>query len=524
VHTSRSITCLTLLFCGLAVALAPFEASAQAIQQPVINNPVINNPVGPAPMFGPGAFGGGFGGASMADFDELMNLIASTVQPETWEEVGGPGTMAPFATGVYIDPDGTLQKTVTNATDKELAGLRRAVMLRSKGKDVNRSSPLRKISLSRLEKQLEQRAAVGKGPTVEMGLLAGLRRIEYVFVCPETRDLIIAGPAGPWRLDEETRFVSTDTNEPVVRLDDLVVVLRQMTTGQDTTFGCLIVPTQEGLARVKAFAEESAQTPLKRGTRNAWVEQLREKLGKQNLEVYGIDPRTRVASVMLEADYHMKLIGMGLEPGVLGVKSYLDLAREDPTSNASLTVLRWWFTLNYDSITATEQHDAFALRGQGAQVLSENEMLEADGKRVHTGQSDTLNREFAASFTRHFDELCQRYPVYAELRNICDLALVGALIRREALADAAQWPMRFFNDPDRCPVRLGPMPQKVDSVINDCSTGRGQFIVGVSGGVRVDPTYLLRTNAIRPDRHNKLSEIRTKIKVPSGKDTRWWWD
>jgi uncharacterized protein DUF1598 len=514
VGASRSIAWVV----AIVLALSPLLVSAQVVQQPIINGPVAR-----APVFGPAGMPG-FGGASMADFDSLMQLIASTVQPESWEDVGGPGAMSPFATGVYIDPDGTLQEAVRTASDDELSKLRRAVLLRSEGEDVNRNSVLRKISLPRLEKQLELRAAAGKGPTVEMGLLAGLRRIEYVFVYPETGDLVIAGPAGPWRLDEENRFLSTETGEPIVRLDDLVVVLRQMTSGRESSFGCLIVPTQEGLARVKAFAEESAKEPLKRGTRNAWLEQLREKLGKQKLEVYGIDPRTRVASVMLEADYRMKLVGMGLEPGVLGVKSYLQLAREDRSSQATMSVLRWWFTLNYDSVTATDSHNAFAFRGQGAQVLSENEMLEADGMRIHTGQSDALNRQFATSFTRHYDELCQRYPVYAELRNICDLALVGALVRREGLADTVQWPMLYFGDPKRCPVRLGPMPQTVDSVINDCSVGRGQFIVGVSGGVRIDPAYLLKTGGIRTDPGSKLSNTQSTAKPPAMEEARWWWD
>lgn len=520
-HAFRTYSWTVRLFfvLGTILALLPHLALGQVAQQPIINGPAAQTP-----LFGPGAMGAGFGGAAMADFDSLMELIASTVQPESWEDVGGPGSMAPFATGVYIDPDGTLQKTVRTASDEDLAELRKTVMLRSRGVDVNRISPLRKISLPRLEKQLELLAAAGKGPSVEMGLLAGLRRIEYVFVCPETRDLVIAGPAGPWRLTKENRFVSSETGEPIVRLEDLVVVLRQMTSGRDASFGCLIVPTQEGLARVKAFAQESAGTPLKRGTRKAWLQQLREKLGKQNLQVYGIDPRTRVASVLLEADYRMKLVGMGLEPGVLGVKSYLDLAREDSASNASLSVLRWWFTLAYDSVTASEEHDAFAISGQGAQVLSENEMLEADGRRVHTGESDALNREFAASFTRHFDELCDRYPVYAELRNICDLALVGALMRREGLADTVEWPMLYFDDPQRCPVRLGPTPQTVDSVINDCSVGRGQFIVGVSGGVRIDPEYMLRTNPIHVDPGGKLAATRATLKPPPVENNQWWWD
>ena len=47
---------------------------------------------------GPTGFGpGGLGGAAMADFDSLIDLITSTVMPDSWEETtGGPGTIEPF--------------------------------------------------------------------------------------------------------------------------------------------------------------------------------------------------------------------------------------------------------------------------------------------------------------------------------------------------------------------------------------------------------------------------------------------
>jgi hypothetical protein len=502
---------------GTILALSATRTSAQFVQQPAINHPGVQAPV-------LGGIPGGFGGGTMADFDSLIQLITSTIQPESWEDVGGPGSVEPFATGVVIDPQGTLRKTVSAASSGELSVLRRAVAFRSPDDNVQNTSPLRKISLPRLEKELQLRAAAGKGPTVAMALLAGLRRIEYLFVYPETGDLVIAGPAGDWRLSEENRFVSVETGEPIVQFDDLIVVFRQMTDSPELCFGCLIVPTQEGLARVKALAEQSAQQPLKRGARDAWIDQLRQQLGSQNLEVYGVDPQTRVASIMLEADYHMKLVGMGIEPGVPGVESYLDLARKGDTADATMSVLRWWFTLNYDSVTATAERDAFAIAGPGAQVLSENELLEADGRRIHTGKSDTLNRQFAASFTKHFDELCGRYPVYAELRNICDLALIAALIKRHDLAEATGWMMAHVRDPAACPVRLGPMPRAVESVINHRSTGRGEFIVGVSGGVRIEPGYVLRTRSIAPDRGDRLALRRSATPPSAVEDNRWWWD
>ncbi len=51
-----------------------------------------NMPLG----FGPGGLGGG----SQADFDSLIELITSTIQPTTWDEVGGAGSIAPFETNL----------------------------------------------------------------------------------------------------------------------------------------------------------------------------------------------------------------------------------------------------------------------------------------------------------------------------------------------------------------------------------------------------------------------------------------
>ena len=48
--------------------------------------------------FGPGGLGGG----AMADFDSLIELITTTVAPESWDDVGGPGSIAPFETNLSI--------------------------------------------------------------------------------------------------------------------------------------------------------------------------------------------------------------------------------------------------------------------------------------------------------------------------------------------------------------------------------------------------------------------------------------
>ncbi len=53
-----------------------------------------NMPMGSGP--------GGLGGGAMADFDSLIELITTTIAPTTWDEVGGPGSVAPFETNLSL--------------------------------------------------------------------------------------------------------------------------------------------------------------------------------------------------------------------------------------------------------------------------------------------------------------------------------------------------------------------------------------------------------------------------------------
>ena len=60
---------------------------------------------------------GGLGGAASADFDSLIELITTTIKPDTWEEVGGSGAIQEF--------EGTLSLVVTQTQDvhEEIADL-----------------------------------------------------------------------------------------------------------------------------------------------------------------------------------------------------------------------------------------------------------------------------------------------------------------------------------------------------------------------------------------------------------------
>src|SRR5690606_21783694 len=127
--------------------------------------------------------------------------------PTTWDTVGGPGAVQGFEGGIHIDADGVLRPLLQEEREGQykLASLRKAAREAHAGDqdDVRQNSPLRKISLSRLERQIQLLAAQGRRPTEEMRTLAGLQRIKYVLIYPETRDIVLAGPAGDWQLDGE---------------------------------------------------------------------------------------------------------------------------------------------------------------------------------------------------------------------------------------------------------------------------------------------------------------------------------
>ncbi|MEM7311860.1 MAG: DUF1598 domain-containing protein [Planctomycetota bacterium] len=442
------------------------------------------------------------GGAAQADFTTLIELITTTVAPETWEDVGGTGSIAGFPGGVLIDTSGHMrpievadQKT-QSLTEDSLSGLR-------------------KISLPGLEQALMQRQAAGLPPTREMLSLGGLSRIQYVLVYPDKHDIILAGPASDEQLDNQHR------------LSDLVTALDNCLNGEGKMV-CSITPRQANLAATRSYLQERARTPLRPGERQNWLDTLQQKMGRQDIEFQAVAPNTHTAHVLVAADYHMKLIGMGLTPGVDGIRNYLDMVQLDESGNVPpMDVLRWWFTLNRRPVKTNADATVYELPESIVQVQSENELLSRQGARIHTGQSEPINRAFAASFTEHFDELCEKYPIYLDLRFAFEAAVVADLIRDQSMLDNAKWSPTMLASQDPYVVSEMPVPREVDSIINHRVIDKKHVVAGISGGVDLDPdrdlkkvertgddyslTSLIREHRPQHDRHQRAG-------------TNWWWD
>ena len=91
---------------------------------------------------------------------------------------------------------------------------------------------------------------------------------------------------------------------------------------------------------------------------------------------------------------------------------------------------RWWMAPHYDALLKDEAGLAWQLRGSGVQTLTEDGYLTAAGAEPTPGREDPLAKKWAAAMTSHYDSLAKSLPVFAELRNCIDLAVVARAPRQ----------------------------------------------------------------------------------------------
>ena len=157
--------------------------------------------------------------------------------------------------GIKVDADGVLRTLVFKDPTGQLTRQRINAAKASLNRDLMKPSKLRKVSLNRLEREIEKLLENGEAETDEMKFLAGLTQITHVFYLPETKDIVIAGPAEGFFETIAGRTISMSSNKSTLQLQDLVVALRCFSPDGDQKkqLGCSIDPTQEGLKKMQDF-------------------------------------------------------------------------------------------------------------------------------------------------------------------------------------------------------------------------------------------------------------------------------
>ncbi len=424
--------------------------------------------------------------------------------------------------GVMIDPQGVLR--TRSVPDAGLSMERRTAAVAALPGDLRKGSKLRKVALSRLEAQLAQAAAAGRGIPDEIVKLAGLTRVQYVFVYPAEGDakgeVVIAGPAEPWMADATGRVIGAETGSPTVLLEDLAAVIRAFPPGQpqDRLIGCSIDPTKEGLAAMQAFLRKVGRVNPQVGA-DAIVSGLGESLGPQVVSVQGVSPATHYAQVLVEADYRMKLIGIGLERPPVPMKSWIDLASAGAVAANALQ--RWYFTPEYECVRISGDDLAIELVGRGVKLCGADEVVMPDGRRLNADKASGASKQFTETFTRKYPEIAARNPVYAQLRNLVDLAVVAAYMQEHDAYGKAQWAAEGLRDEGVCTIEQHTPPTHVEPAIN-AVWRQNRLLTPIGGGVTMYPRTALDSPNLLMDEKGTVEAARTAAaKLPEG---RWWWD
>lgn len=442
---------------------------------------------------------------------------------------GGGNTIGGGSTsGVAVDADGVLRRVTEVDPTGELARQRASEALTNLDRDVAKRSQLRKVSLTRLERVMQKRLAEGKGIDDVMQHLAGLTRLEYVFCYPESGDIVIAGPAEAWAQAPSGRMQGIESGRPVLELQDLAVALRAFPPGADNKkpfIYCSIDPTDEGLSRMHQFLHElggrighPAQNP---GQEQYIVEGLRDRLGMQVITVGGISPKTHFAQVMVEADYRMKLIGIGLEVPPVRLTSYVE--RANPSQVARNALQRWFFVPDYQCVRVSDDSLAMQLEGQGVKLVGENEVVAKDGKRSRAVKANRASDAFVNAFTKVYPKLAERSPVYAQLRNCIDMAVAAAFIQNQDYYSLVDWKPSVLGDESAYPVETLNAPEQVESAVNSIWKG-ATLVTPIGGGVQMRPTEAVSSTNLLDDEESKVKEARAAIDLSKLGTDQWWWD
>ena len=412
--------------------------------------------------------------------------------------------------GVAINSDGVINNVEKDQLGRLSAEYSRA--LHAPPGDLNAPSDLRKISLRKLDAALAEAAKQGKPLDESLLYLAGLQQVKYVFVYPEEHDIVLAGFGEGWRVDPQGTIVGATTGKPVLLLDDLLVALRSADEASRTGITCSIDPTPAGLEKLQTFLNQ--QGGRIGDNPKATIAGIERNLGPQQVTVGGVPATSHFALVLVAADYRMKRLAMNFEPSpVRGMPSYLTMA-----SGKGNMMPRWWLEPDYDPLLADGAGLAWELRGSRVKAVTEDSVLGPGGQKQQTGQASPMAQRWADNFTKHYAELEQKLPIFAELSNVMDLAIVSALVSKERLIERAEVSLPTLVGSDVLPAAKFEAPREVDSKASFVKKG-SNWIISASGGVLINSWEMAAKS--EPD-GGALAPVRDKAAAPES--AAWWWN
>ena len=412
--------------------------------------------------------------------------------------------------GVSINAEGVLSEPTVAATN----GLRQFVAerLQDVPEEMEAKVSLRKISLRQLEAALQNSVDndLGKLPD-NVRYLAGIQRIQYVFVYPEQQDVVFAGPGEGWVVNDRGQVVGKTTGQPVMTIEDLLVAFQTASIARTSGISCSIDPTEEGTQAMQRYvARQQRFTP-------GVLKGIAESLGPQRITIAGVPDTSHFARTLVSADYRMKRIAMQLDESPLAeLPSFLQMLSDSRVKVTNM-MPRWWLACDYEPLARSDDGLSWELRGRGVKVMTEDSLVEADGSFTPTGKQNPIAVKWADQMTQHYGELSREEPVFGQLRNLMDLSVIAALVQKEGLLELANChlPILTGENGDFAMEAWNP-PKTVASECSFIKRGR-EYLITASGGVLINSWKY----ASRSQESKAVGQLKSEQKHV---DDNWWWN
>ena len=411
--------------------------------------------------------------------------------------------------GVSIDTDGVLSNA--RIDDSGMLGKLMRQSLEKIPGELNPAVEMRKISLRRVAAALEECAKNNKPIPDALKYLAGLQRIHYVFVYPEQKDIVLVGPGEGWKVDAKGTVVGVVTGRPVMLLDDLLVALRTAQAAAHGGITCSIDPTSEGLARMN----QQLPALTRSGDPQTVAGGIESALGMQRISVQGVPDTSHFARVLVAADYRMKRIAMNFDSSpVRGLPSYLQMVK--PSARTVLSP-RFWLEPKYEALLRDGDGMAFELRGSGVKAMTEEDFIASTGNIQHSGKAGPAAQNWANIMTEKYPELAVADPIFGQLQNCMELAVVGALVVKERLTEKAGDSMPTLLESPAAKARCVHAPKQVESKASVLKRGRN-WVISASGGVAINSWAI--ADKFKPS--DTIVPVRAK--AVAAENAGWYWN
>jgi hypothetical protein len=372
---------------------------------------------------------------------------------------------------------------------------------------------LRRIWLRLLLNQVEEDLRAGKKLTDQERYLAGLTGVKYLYLDEENRDLILEGPAeDKWQAREDGIVIGEKTGQPLLQLDDFAIAWRNA-IGANPPPSVSLEHRQESIQRIQEFIRGTPQ-PKTAAARTDYTRRMQEAWGPQDAVTGGVPTNTRFNKVMVDADWEMKRISLGLsDTGVEKFPTYVDLAFDDWRRRVMAEGVnarkpeggsRFWFFPAYTEFAHSEKRDAVEIPGEPVELLTETHFQNIAQGRQIAQEPSAAAKDFVKAFTTKYPAVAQKNPLFADLRNLFDWVAVTRLIRLLDAPSRIGWDLGFLAKGYPVTALQVPatMPGQVALRHADVKVAQGtaSLVFPARGGVSIDVERSMRSTRFRFDK------------------------